>query len=307
MRRELVNLVRERGVVRRAEALAVAPRHCLDYAVRTGRLVRLAPGTYTSSGAIDDATRKHAALRYAGDTGAISHLSALEVFGLVVPPSVSVHVTVPATSSARTRDGIVVHRRRDFRIGPPWTTERNGFSLVRLERAIVESWSMIDDPHRRRSPAIQSIGDRLTTVARLSETTLSAPVIKGRASLLALLHLLAEGCRSQLELWGYREIFDHPSLPRPILQLPVNLGGRTVYLDVAYEEELVDVELDGPQYHTGQGDRERDMLRDAALAERGWLPLRLTPARLRDADRVRADLAAILRRRREQLRLAPRP
>jgi len=80
---------------------------------------------------------------------------------------------------------------------------------------------------------------------------------------------------------------------------PVRLGTRTVYLDVAYEAEMVAVELDGSAYH---GDRDRDSRRDIALAALGWLTLRFSHRRLHnETEPVRRELRITLEIRRRQL------
>jgi hypothetical protein len=72
--------------------------------------------------------------------------------------------------------------------------------------------------------------------------------------------------RSELELWGHNEAFDHPSLPAAVLQHAVHTVAGTFILDRAYLEEMVGVELDGAAWHGSAPPRERDVRRDAALA-----------------------------------------
>jgi very-short-patch-repair endonuclease len=92
--------------------------------------------------------------------------------------------------------------------------------------------------------------------------------------------------------------------PASVCQLPVEVGRRKFYLDRAFVEELVDVELDGAAYHGAPGQRERDLRRDSALASVGWLTLRFSHARLIDhPDGVIAEICAVLEVRRRQLGL----
>lgn len=128
------------------------------------------------------------------------------------------------------------------------------------------------------------------------------PVLAGRTALRRLLHLVATGCHSELELWGYENVFDHPSLPRAAAQFRVTDGRRVAYLDRAYEGEMVDVELDGNAHHSSITDIERDRRRDAWLARLGWLTIRFSRARLhRSPDDARAELRDVLAMRRRQL------
>jgi very-short-patch-repair endonuclease len=198
-----------------------------------------------------------------------------------------------------------VHRRRGFAIGPPETLGRDGLEVVRLERAIIESWGMQAGTDVRRAPVVIAVTERRTTCDRLFADALAVPNLRGRAKLLGLLELLGDGCRSELEIWGHLQVFTHPDLPEPRRQLPVRIGHRTVYLDIAYEVEKVNVELDGAKYHFGPANRERDMRRDAALAKLGWLTVRFSHDRLvSDPSGVRRELIAILAARRQQLAAA---
>jgi very-short-patch-repair endonuclease len=127
--------------------------------------------------------------------------------------------------------------------------------------------------------------------------------LPGRASLLALCDALADGCRSELELWGLRHVFrDDRRFAHGVRQLPVSLGSRVVYLDLAFLTERVAVELDGAGYHGTPEQRERDMRRDAALSALGWIVLRFSYRRLpADPEGVRNEVDAVLRIRRRQL------
>ena len=241
-------------------------------------------------------------MRYVEDRGALSHLTALAIWGIAEFETEELHVTLPGRATHRSTNELRVHQREGFTLGSPQTVIKNGLPVVRLERAAVESWPLISNAYDRRSSVIAAVGRRLTTPERLFHEARCVPNLKGRAGLLAILDLLREGCRSQLEIYGYLHVFSDPSLPAPRLQYPVKLPARTVYLDVAFVEELVCIELDGPQYHP---DPELDHRRDAELARMGWLTVRIAPKKLRDVVSTKAEVREILDRRRVQLRLPP--
>src|SRR5437899_866975 len=90
-----------------------------------------------------------------------------------------------------------------------------------------------------------------------------------------LLDLLGSGCQSEMEIWGFLHVFNHPSLPPATRQHRVALPSRVVYLDMAYLDEQVAVELDGSRSHVAH--REWDVRRDAELATLGWLTVRVAP------------------------------
>lgn len=98
-------------------------------------------------------------------------------------------------------------------------------------------------------------------------------------------------------------MFDGPDFARLRRQLPVQVGQRTVYLDLADEATMVAIELDGAAYHDDALARERDRRRDALLATLGWVTLRFSSRRLhRDAEAVRHETRQTMAVRRAQLR-----
>lgn len=293
------------GVVTRAQLMAGVPHHVVDRGVAGGHLIRVLPQVYVSSSVVDQLrARLLAALRYAGPNAALSHTSGLWAWGLVVPvpPDAPLHVMTDGRQ-LRADPLVVVHRHRGFRAEPPMVVERQGLPVVRLESCLVDSWPLLDGPDRR-APLIHAVQQRLTLPDRILEVAAGAPALRGRAQLMSLLDLLAAGCHSELEIWGFRQVFDHPALPPSTRQLRVQLAGRRAYLDVAYEREKVDVELDGSRYHGGVR-REGDTRRDVALAVLGWLVLRYSHMRLHEEpDAVRREVLATLEVRRRQQGIA---
>jgi very-short-patch-repair endonuclease len=167
---------------------------------------------------------------------------------------------------------------------------------------VIDSWPLLAGPDQR-APAIVAVAERRTTAQRLMSEARSRSNLRGRASLLALCDALADGCRSELELWGLRHVFrDDSRFAHGIRQLPVQLEAQVVYLDLAFMTERVAIELDGAAYHGTPEQRERDMRRDNALSALGWIVLRFSYHRLHtDPEGVRNEVDAVLRTRRRQL------
>lgn len=288
------------GVATRAQLMAAAPHHLIDRAVSSGQLVRIFPRTYVASDRCADAELlARAALAYAGLDAALSHLSGLLQWALPAPSALPVHILTGRYRQLRGGPGLAVHRRAGFANEPPFAVVRNGLATVRLDQCLVDSWPLLhgDD---QRAPLILAVQRRLTTPERILVPALALPNLRGQADLLRLLHLLREGCRSELEIWGYLRVFRHESLPAAQRQLRLALGSRTVHLDIAYADVKLDVELDGAAYH---GNRERDLARDIALASHGWQTLRFTHRRLHaEPHLVRREVAAVIAARRAPLR-----
>ena len=296
------------GFITRATAMGLVPRHVVADAVTDGALVRVFPGVY----ALPEAAKRpevlrHAALAYVADS-ALSHLDGLDNWNLpgeAHEPWTGVHVTCAADQHHVNKPGVVVHRRRDFDLDSH-SVIRLGARVVKMEQAVIESWPLLSD-RDRRLPAIVAVRDRRTTGARLIATLDAQPRISGAAEMRELFRLLSLGIHSHLEAWGHAHVFSDSRLPASTPQFKVTLpSGRNVYLDRLFEEEMVNVELDGAAYHGKPGQRERDLSRDAALARLGYLTVRFSHLRLHaDPEGCVLELVAILATRRRQLGLLP--
>ncbi|SCG47529.1 Protein of unknown function [Micromonospora echinaurantiaca] len=301
---------RSGGVVTWEAALRVTPPWALQDACRSGRLLRLLPGVYVDARLVDGvggpplrrvepALARRAALAYAGGRGALSHLTALDVWGLRRQPAGEpVHVEVPAECGIRSREQVVVHHRRGFAVGPPHVVVRGGEAVTRLERALVDAWPLLPRPDRP-APLIRAVNHRLTTPRRIGVALGQAPRLADRAALRRLLDRLAAGCRSPLEIWGHDHVFTGPGMPAFRRQARVRVAARTFYLDLFAEAERVDIELDGATIHGDPREREIDLRWDALLATRGILVVRFTHRRLTHTpEEVRRETLAILATRR---------
>lgn len=298
----LTRMRREGGVIRRADALSQFPCHVLDDAARVGLVVLAHPGVYRLAGDPDETTRRHAALAYCQD-GALSHTDALDVWGLPTVATRLVHVTV-GPDAPRTSRGVHLHRRIDHDPEPPTVVSRGGFRVVRIEQAVIESWPLLPLVERR-APAIVAVRERRTTAQRLLTLLESQPATPGIRDQRRLFKLLAAGNHSELEVWGHEKVFSDRRLPPSVVQHRVQIGSRSVFLDRAFLDEMVAVELDGAAYHGSRGQRERDLRRDSGLAKLGWVTVRYSHPRLHaDSPGVVEELLAILARRRKQLRVS---
>ena len=73
----------------------------------------------------------------------------------------------------------------------------------------------------------------------------------------------------------------------------MTVAGRTYFLDAAYDDVLLAVEMDGAAWHGSRDQREEDISRDALLATVGWQTLRFGYRRLTGAPAAcRRDIQA---------------
>ncbi|MEU8156318.1 hypothetical protein AB0B94_21895 [Micromonospora sp. NPDC048986] len=166
-------LVRGDGLVTRRDMLRVAPAWTIQTARRADLLIRLLPGVYGDAALIrspnadlpmlarvERDVARRAALAYADGRGALSRLTALDVWGLRrQPPGEPVYLDLPRGSGLRDRPHLVVAHRSDFALAPPQVVIRAGLLVTRLDRTLVDCWPLLP-PVDRSSLLIGAVNDR---------------------------------------------------------------------------------------------------------------------------------------------------
>jgi very-short-patch-repair endonuclease len=289
-------LAEQGGVATREQLIEIIGRHAFDNAVKVRRLVAVFPRVYAWPWDVEvPEVRQRAALRSVGGDVALSHLTALSARGLWVPETPTIHVTAYQPRHPRGVPGELAVHRTKLPLDP---TEVTGLPTVRLESALTTSWPMLSGPDRR-APAIEAFRQRLVSAHRMIRTVESSWWIKDIRSLRELVSLLIAGCESELELWGYTDVFNVPGLCDATRQRVVRVGDQSYRLDVSYDEEMLNVELDGRAYHSSPAQWERDIKRDLAVAKIGWQTIRLPHGRLfGDVAGCRSDVLAVRAARR---------
>lgn len=291
------------GLATRRQLLEQVPRQVLDGYVARQQLVRVFPSVYRlRDGVDDDMTTLRAALLHAGSVAALSHTTALHVWGLR-PIERPLHLTVDQQVKRAGAPDLVVHRRLRFDPESPQCVLRRGLLITTLPRTVIDSWPLIP-PTERRPLALDLANRGLLTAQQLDESLAERPNVAGRRGLRQVIDLIADGCRSELEAHGVLSVFRHRSLPPSIGQYAIQLADRRIRLDRAWPEAQLAVELDGARHHTSPADRQRDLARDRELAALGWVVLRFTYADVvRDPVGVRARVLEVYRARVAQLRV----
>ncbi len=91
-------------------------------------------------------------------------------------------------------------------------------------------------------------------------------------------------------------------MPPFVQQRRVVVDGQAFYLDVAYDDVMLAVEMDGAAWHGSRQQRERDIHRDALLATVGWQTLRFSHGRMTTApEACRRDVWSAYNARRRLL------
>ncbi|MGY1741745.1 MULTISPECIES: DUF559 domain-containing protein [unclassified Blastococcus] len=290
------------GLATRQDLLDRVPTSVLDGYIGRRTLSRILPHVYCRAGApVTDDLLLHAALCHAGPMAALSHTSALAVWG-VVPLRRPLHLTVDQSVRRAGSLDVVVHRRLRFSPEAPQCVVRRGLRVTVLARSLVDSWPLLDLPERR--PLLLDTARRGLVVTKdLRDALAERPNVGGHRALAQTIDLIEDGCQSELEAHGVLNVFRHRSLPRSVGQYRLAHADGTVKLDRAWPEVKLAVELDGARYHTSPEDRQRDLARDRELAALGWVVLRFTYADvLRDPDGVRRKVLEVYAARAAQLR-----
>lgn len=243
--------------------------------------------------------RVRVAAALAGREGVASSVTALALWELAAHPPGPVHVSVEPSRSGRGSPGVVLHR------SPGAYADRrrvDGLAVSPVERAVVDAWGHPAGLRRPevRAAAIVAVRTRLCSAADLGFELARQTRLPGRAELDRLIGLLADGCQSELEIWGCLHVLRAPGMPTFVQQKRVSVGGETFVLDAACEEVMLAIEMDGAAWHGSRQQRERDIRRDTLLATIGWQTMRFSFARLtqlavRCQQEIRATHAARLR------------
>ena len=184
----------------------------------------------------------------------------------------------------RAADAYVERRRVD------------GLAVSPVERAVVDVWGAPAPLQRTavRAAAITAVRRRLCSPRDLTFELARNVRLAGRAELAALTCLLADGCQSELEIWGCLQVLRAPGMPTFVQQRRVQVGRETFFLDAACEESMLAVEMDGAAWHGSKVQREADIRRDSLLATVGWQTLRFSFDRMtRFPEAVRGNILAV--------------
>lgn len=271
-------LLREQdGVVSRVQVLeSGATTTHLNRMLRRSELFVVHAGVYVEhNGPLSWQQRAWAAVLYAAPA-ALCLTSALR--GAEGPGRRSrdvgvIHVAVDGSRRVREVVGVDVHRmaglseRVQGNTGPP---------RVRYDDSVLDVAAAARTDLDAVAALADACGGRRTTAARLLALLGERRRIARRAWLASVLRDVAEGTCSVLE-HGYLDRVVRPhGLPRGRLQAPGTGSSGRVYRDVAHDDLLLLVELDGRLFHTSATDRDRDLDRDLdAAAIDGRVTLRL--------------------------------
>lgn len=300
----------QHGVIHAEQAASagVSPRN-LRYAERSGGLVRRHSRVWRMPGAPETISQAvwGAVLQVGGGPqgeAVASHESCFAVRGVShVPFALAVTTGVRGNHH---HEGIRVHRFGDLR--PDMVERVGGLPVTTLARAVVDVTSTF-----RRS-RLDQLMDRLTVTDRVLtlgsiDRALRRSNRRGRLNIRTLQELLDardEQTPRSLSEQLADDLLATTDLPAPIREYPHpgwTLGDA--FVDRAWPEALLIVEIDGRSWHARERDMQKDRARDRSAGLAGWFTARFIHREVRDEpDAFIADVDGLYRARLTQLGLA---
>nr|WP_232531627.1 DUF559 domain-containing protein [Microlunatus antarcticus] len=261
MQDEVRAVVRRDGVVSRRDEPRL--RSTIDWLVRTGELAPVLPGVYTAAEQTQDFRVRVLALRRWSPDAVLTGAAAARL---------TFWPTIPVTDVDAATDRQAVHV---------------GFRLVR--RTVPDELLWESSGLRLTVPALTALDlceqgtDGIDHVLRSRAATLEGlwrafELTRGRrGNRQRLRHLLD----SRAEPWSAAERLCHRLLHGAGIEgwtanLPVQAGGRNYFLDVAFPDLGVVVEIDGRLHEDDPDVFENDRWRQNDLVLDGWIVLRFT-------------------------------
>lgn len=193
---------------------------------------------------------------------AVSHHTAAQIWGGVVPETPTTHVTVPDARSRRSRRGLTCHVN-----GAALTRPRRGLILTTPEQTILDLASALT------CVDLVVLGDslihrRCTSLQRLDRAVAASSTGLPRLASVAAA-LVRAGAESPMET-RTRLVLVLAGLPEPMLQHEVGDQHHRFRLDLAYPELKIAIEYDGRQHAEDPHQWQHDLRRREWLDAHGW-------------------------------------
>ena len=252
-----------------------------DWLMREGRLTAVLPGVYAAPEIAHTWPTRVRALGLRHRDAVLLGAAAARVSYWRAAPLGRIEAAVP--SKLKPQPGFSFNRRY---VPSELITEREGL------RYSVPALTAVDLATFACSDAIDiALRTRAATLASMYEALRMTPHRVGNRERVKLL------IDSRCEPWSAAERLGHRLLRAAQIKgwetnLPVRVNGQLFYIDIAFKQQKLAIEIDGRLHETDEDLFESDRWRQNALVAEGWRVLRFTMAMLRDHPEV--FVAAIL-------------
>jgi hypothetical protein len=215
----------------------------------------------------------HAALLYAGPSSAISHASAVALWGI---PLTSDRIVVPCPHGQHPPSTAQVWVRQSTRAYQRLPLD--GLRVTGASRSVLDAGldlARLRDVDDLFGRALQR---RLTTVDQLAEELLDAPSSGSRLPRLSIA-ALSEGSHAASEAQLVR-LISRAGLPAPEMNGPVRTTNGIRYVDALWRALGKGVEVDGQAFHLSPEAWRADLARQNEIQSTGVVLLRIAARRL---------------------------
>ncbi|MGH8984833.1 MAG: DUF559 domain-containing protein [Acidimicrobiia bacterium] len=265
---------RQHGVFTGAQFLEAGfTRHQLRYRIRSGEILAVDYGVYRHAGTPSSSEQRLMAACLAGPAVA-SHRSAGRIWDFPGMPDRLLEVTALRHRRRRVAD---VTWHESFHLEERDVTEIDGIPVTRPVRTFLDLAGVLSQDHleevlnegiRRNLLSIPAIWRRLEQLGALRPGA-------GRARRVLETHVPGQRPPDGVLETRYLQLIRSAGLDSGIGQYKVELpGGRLAFIDFAYPEVLLAVELDGDASHFGARRSRSDQTRENKLQALGWRVLR---------------------------------
>ncbi|UJA19039.1 type IV toxin-antitoxin system AbiEi family antitoxin domain-containing protein [Thermoleophilia bacterium SCSIO 60948] len=268
----------QRGAVRRSQLLAaeVLPQS-IDTRVRAGRLIVFARGIYVLASAPDrEEAEAMAALLWAGDRSALSHLAAARLDALPIPDRLFAEPRFPIDVTAQ---GLRRARRRRVRVHSTKlaSDETKGKGPLRLTRALrtIADLSPLMGAREVEQTVATCLRRGMFDREAISLHVERHPRTAGTAAMRPFPSSVPAMTRSEAEEL-LRALLSAAGEPPPRMNHRVE--GREV--DAFWPRERLVIEVQSRQWHGGEHALEADAEKAALLAALGYVVLPVTATQL---------------------------
>lgn len=278
------------GVFTRAMAVRLgATRKMIYDRIESGRWIGEHRGVYILAGS--PATweqRVVAACLACGDTAAASHRTAGTLLQLLDVNAREIEISVAHGRRVR-RDGFIVHET----IWRPGDIARRGAIRLTAPARTFLDLAPVLPPATLEVALDDALARRLVTIDKMRRSIDAAGPRHGIEVIRTLVAARADGPppESPLETRFVRFLRER-SFPEPVLQYEVSDGRRRAYLDFAWPEVMLAVEVDGFRAHSGRHRWESDRTRLNMLTLLGWRVIHVTARDLNRPDALAMRLWA---------------
>lgn len=259
----------QHGCVATQQALREMTKNQWAYLARKGVVVRKWPGVYVVKGFASTWEQRATAAVLSVPGSALSHRSAARLLGLTFVPSQRIEITAPR-EACPVRESLKVHRSEQL---APFAVEHQGIRTTNAARTLVDLTSCTS-PKLLGKVLDQACNLKLVTFAEI-EHCLDRMVTVGRSRVSNLREVLATRTTTDekldtflerrtlewLRAWNVRD---------PEGQFPIVANGTYYRLDLAFPEQKIAIEPDGP-HHLLPSVAAYDRQRDADLNIEDWI------------------------------------